>query len=180
MTTRKIYKKTNEENNQAFVTRVVNAEDRPMRPQDILDVCFVVGFRKNKGQVHSHLADSFRSNLITKWRCPELKRVVYAPLTHQAPAVAPPLVIKHSKGVMNNYDPAKLQAALDDEFGDERLSSRSYPNLLTTLANFHQVTVKEVQKAISDVISDITMNHNDDKTNTLITSLKEICAEAFE
>jgi hypothetical protein len=105
--------------------------------------------------------------------------VVYAPLTHQAPAVAP-VVIKHDKDVMNNYDPAKLQAALDDEFGDERLSSRSYPNLLTTLANFHQVNVKQVQKAISDVISDITMNHNDDKTNTLITSLKEICAEAFE
>ena len=51
---------------------------------------------------------------------------------------------------------------------------------MTTLANFYQVDVKEVQKAISDVINDITMNNNDDKTNTLITCLKDICAEAFE
>ena len=180
MTTRKIYKKTNEENCQQFVTRVVNTEDRPMRPQDVLDVCFLVGFRKSKSQVHSHLADCIRSNLITKWRDTERKCVVYAPLTHQAPVVAPltdeqvSLVIKHNKDAMKEFDPVKFEAAMTKE------SDVKYPNLLTTLANFHQVSVKEVQKEISDVINDITMNNNDDKTNTLITSLKEICAEAFE
>ena len=174
--TRKIYKKTTEENNQQFITRVLNTEDRPMRPQDVLDVCFVVGFKKNKAQVQSHLADSIRNDLITKWRCPELKRILYAPLSHKAPAVTP----QHIKGAFDNYNPAKLAKALTQDVEEQLITDDKFPNLLTTLANFYQVDVKQVQKAISDVINDITMNNNDDKTNTLITCLKDICAEAFE
>jgi len=186
--TLKIYKKTNEENCQQFVTRVVNTEDRPMRPQDVLDVCYKVGFKKSKGQVHSHLADCIRSNLITKWRDTERKCVVYAPLSHKAPAIAPltdeqvSKVIKHNKDAiaMDNTGYIPYEPARDQRAADELLSSRSYPNFLTTLANYYQVSVKQVQKVISDVINDITMNDNDDKANTLITCLKDICAEAFE
>ena len=170
--TRKIYKKTTEENCQQFVTRVVNTEDRPMRPQDVLDVCYKVGFKKSKGQVHSHLADCIRSNLITKWRDTEQKCILYAPLSHKAP--------QHIKGAFDNYNPAKLAKALTQDVEEQLITDDKFPNLLTTLANFYQVDVKEVQKAISDVINDITMNNNDDKTNTLITCLKDICAEAFE
>lgn len=176
--TRKIYKKTTEENNQQFITRVLNTEDRPMRPQDVLDVCYKVGFKKSKGQVHSHLADCIRSNLITKWRDTEQKCVVYAPLSHKAPAIAP-LVIKHHKGGYDNYNPAKLVKALTQDVEEQLITDDKFPNLLTTLANFYQVDVKQVQKAISDVINDITMNNNDDKTNTLITCLKDICAEVL-
>ena len=170
--TRKIYKKTTEENCQQFVTRVVNTEDRPMRPQDVLDVCYKVGFKKSKGQVHSHLADCIRSNLITKWRDTEQKCILYAPLSHKAP--------QHIKGAFDNYNPAKLAKALTQDVEEQLITDDKFPNFLTTLANFHQVSVKEVQKEISDVINDITMNNNDDKTNTLITCLKDICAEAFE
>ena len=163
--TRKIYKKTTEENCQQFITRVVNTEDRPMRPQDVLDVCFVVGFKKSKSQVHSHLADSIRNGLITKWRDTERKCIVYAPLSHKAPVVV---------NAVDNI-PQDVQEQLIHDAGYPQ-----FPNLLTTLANFYQVDVKQVQKAISDVINDITMNNNDDNTNTLITCLKEICAEAFQ
>jgi hypothetical protein len=159
--TRKIYKKTTEENCQQFITRVVNTEDRPMRPQDVLDVCFVVGFKKSKSQVHSHLADSIRNGLITKWRDTERKCIVYAPLSHKAPVV------------VNAVD------NIPQDVEEQLITDVKFPNLLTTLANFYQVDVKEVQKAISDVINDITMNNNDDKTNTLITCLKDICAEVL-
>ena len=172
------YKKLNEENNQEYVSRVVNAEDKPMRADDVLALTHKRYCKLTRAQVSSCLTDSVVSGRLTKWRDTEQKCVVYAPLSHKAPAIAP-LVIKHHKGGYDNYNPAKLVKALTQDVEEQLITDDKFPNLLTTLANFYQVDVKQVQKAISDVINDITMNNNDDKTNTLITCLKDICAEVL-
>jgi len=182
------YKKLNEENNQEYVSRVVNAEDKPMRADDVLALTHKRYCKLTRAQVSSCLTDSVVSGRLTKWRDIHLKRIVYAPLSHKAPAIAPltdeqvSKVIKHNKDAiaMDNTGYIPYEPARDQRAADELLSSRSYPNFLTTLANYYQVSVKQVQKVISDVINDITMNDNDDKANTLITCLKDICAEAFE
>ena len=161
------YKKLNEENNQEYVSRVVNAEDKPMRADDVLALTHKRYCKLTRAQVSSCLTDSVVSGRLTKWRDIILKRIVYAPLSHKR---IEPISIASLTIASKTPQDVEEQLITDDKF----------PNLLTTLANFHQVSVKEVQKAISDVINDITMNNNDDKTNTLIICLKEICAEAFE
>ena len=161
------YKKLNEENNQEYVSRVVNAEDKPMRADDVLALTHKRYCKLTRAQVSSCLTDSVVSGRLTKWRDIILKRIVYAPLSHKR---IEPISIASLTIASKTPQDVEEQLITDDKF----------PNLLTTLANFHQVSVKEVQKAISDVINDITMNNNDDKTNTLITCLKDICAEAFE
>ena len=166
------YKKLNEENNQEYVSRVVNAEDKPMRADDVLALTHKRYCKLTRAQVSSCLTDSVVSGRLTKWRDIHLKRIVYAPLSHKAP--------QHIKSAWGNYNPAKLAKALTQDVEEQLITDDKFPNFLTTLANFHQVSVKEVQKEISDVINDITMNDNDDKANTLITCLKDICAEAFE
>ena len=161
------YKKLNEENNQEYVSRVVNAEDKPMRADDVLALTHKRYCKLTRAQVSSCLTDSVVSGRLTKWRDIILKRIVYAPLSHKR---IEPISIASLTIASKTPQDVEEQLITDDKF----------PNLLTTLANFYQVDVKQVQKAISDVINDITMNNNDDKTNTLITCLKDICAEAFE
>jgi len=161
------YKKLNEENNQEYVSRVVNAEDKPMRADDVLALTHKRYCKLTRAQVSSCLTDSVVSGRLTKWRDIHLKRIVYAPLSHKR---IEPISIASLTIASKTPQDVEEQLITDDKF----------PNLLTTLANFYQVDVKQVQKAISDVINDITMNNNDDKTNTLITCLKDICAEAFE
>ena len=160
------YKKLNEENNQEYVSRVVNAEDKPMRADDVLALSHKRYCKLTRAQVSSCLTDSVVSGRLTKWRDIHLKRIVYAPLSHKAP--------QHIKEII---------ISLTQDVEEQLIHDAGYPqfpNFLTTLANFHQVSVKQVQKAISDVINDITMNDNDVQTNTLIICLKGICAEAFE
>jgi len=172
------YKKLSEENNQEYVSRVVNAEDKPMRADDVLALSHKRYCKLTRNQVSSCLTDSVVSGRLTKWRDIHLSRIVYAPLTHTPPQDAKPASDYMKRpSTITEASWAKPVAPIVD---DELLSSRSYPNFLTTLANYYQVDVKQVQKAISDVVNDLTMNHNDEKTNTLITSIKEICAEAFQ
>ena len=63
---------------------------------------------------------------------------------------------------------------IDDEPDDE-----VFPNLVETLAAYHQVSIQQVKDAISNHIMSITMNNTDVYVNALILSLKEVCIADF-
>tara|TARA_R110000787_G_scaffold208786_1_gene318758 strand:+ start:675 stop:1199 length:525 start_codon:yes stop_codon:yes gene_type:complete len=164
------YRKLNEETNTQFMARVMNTENRAMRPIDVLALCDQRTWRnRTKEKVQAYLCTAVKHGLLCKWKDTTTKRMIYGACKLMPTWAEARPIPAYTKG-----EYTRTVEVIDDEPDDE-----VFPNLVETLAAYHQVSIQQVKDAISNHIMSITMNNTDVYVNALILSLKEVCIADF-
>lgn len=171
------YKKTDEETNAAFVTRIVLGESKAMRPSEIRACADlrVWRTRANKAvrneQVQAHACEAVRLGLLCKWKDPEAKRMVYAPcdlMPTWADEKPIPAYTKE-KGYTREVEEPVVEIT-QKQFS--KIDNRE-PFLIEVLASYHMVSIDEVKERISN---NITTARVSEDNRALFEMLKEMVA----
>ena len=171
------YKKTDEETNAAFVTRIVLGESRAMRPSEIR-ACADLRVWKTKAnkavrneQVQAHACEAVRLGLLCKWKDPEAKRMVYAPcdLMPTWAEEKPIPAYTKEKGYTRTVEESVVEIT-QTQFS--KIDNRE-PFLIEVLASYHMVSIDEIKERISNKI---TTARVDEDNRALFDMLKEMVA----
>lgn len=171
------YKKTDEETNAAFVTRIVLGESKAMRPSEIRACADlrVWRTRANKAvrneQVQAHACEAVRLGLLCKWKDPEAKRMVYAPcdlMPTWADEKPIPAYTKE-KGYTREVEEPVVEIT-QKQFS--KIDNRE-PFLIEVLASYHMVSIDEIKERISN---NITTARVSEDNRALFEMLKEMVA----
>lgn len=171
------YKKTDEETNAAFVTRIVLGESKAMRPSEIRACADlrVWRTRANKAvrneQVQAHACEAVRLGLLCKWKDPEAKRMVYAPcdlMPTWADEKPIPAYTKEKGYTREVEEPVVEITQKQFSKADNR-----EPFLIEVLASYHMVSIDEIKERISN---NITTARVSEDNRALFEMLKEMVA----
>ena len=170
------YKKTDEETNAAFVTRIVLGESRAMRPSEIRACADlrVWKTRANKAvrneQVQAHACEAVRLGLLCKWKDPESKRMVYAPcdlMPTWAEEKPIPAYTKEKGYTRTVEEPVEITQTQFNKIDNRE------PFLIEVLASYHMVSIDEIKERISNKITTARVSEDN---RALFDMLKEMVA----
>lgn len=173
------YKKTDEETNAAFVTRLVLAESKAMTAKDIRACADLRVWRTRvnkaltKEQVQAHACEAVRLGLLCKWKDPEAKRMVYAPcdLMPTWAEEKPIPAYTKEKGYTREVEEAVDVEITQTQFN--KIDNRE-PFMLEVLASYHMVSIDEIKERISNRITTARVDKDSDYARRVFNILKEL------